>query len=164
MRYTDHGAAHGATALVARGDCLRPGVPSTRTAVAVNGRDREQDRIRLPLMRPDVGARASVRPGPRASCSSGDRLGMTPSRNCRGGTVALAEARPRLLLGGPTSLSCPGFCTAAPPATPAHHVQDGLLPLNQTVRHLLEPRLSYQNVECRTARTRLCDRRTLAGW
>jgi hypothetical protein len=37
----------------------------------------------------------------------------------------------------------PGSCTAAPPATPAHHVQDGLLPLKQTVRHLLEPRKRF---------------------
>jgi hypothetical protein len=37
----------------------------------------------------------------------------------------------------PVAAPCPGSCTTAPPATPARHVQDGLLPLKQTVRHLL---------------------------
>jgi hypothetical protein len=32
-----------------------------------------------------------------------------------------------------------GFRTGGRAAQPAHHVQDGLLPLKQTVRHLLEP-------------------------
>jgi hypothetical protein len=35
----------------------------------------------------------------------------------------------------------PGSCTPAPPATPAHHVKDRLLPPQQTIRHLLDPRL-----------------------
>src|SRR6266545_3259850 len=43
----------------------------------------------------------------------------------------------------PVAAPCPGSCTAAPPATPAPHAQDGLLPLKQTVRYILEPLTTF---------------------